>query len=491
MNISISNLIDNATTPGKVDPLTAALIGEWPLADNGTKSKGPVDAELHTGAAFDFTAGTYFLDSFTTVSITGVYTWAASVKIPVAAGGGPGLEGSIGADKYGLLIKNVGTPEFKMYTGSGSNTINHTVSVGTWYRVVGVYDGTTFRLYVNGIEVGTDTTGTGGLEVSSIGGASGSTNECYMGKVEVYSAAWDVNDVTYDLNNSSVGLFAFDRPGTSLTYADAELIYLGVSVSNTIRDFSSNVNNGNLTVGYNAAFAPQDSYCIQLANYRDGFALVGAGRSSYVAYPDPDDPTQGLTGVAITRPKKTAVTADEGMNFSATSGGGGYGSVNIPQDAAFDPDGANGFSVSYWIYYTTAEPSPIGGRHIFQGDDNSSVNLAVLISDSSGTLAYELKGALASAKDTSAGTLAAGWNHICVTYDGTSAIALYVNGASSSTVTSTLGTLTNYPIIIGNDSTSSGFEGCGRMINWVGWYNMELTAAQVSTVYNARLSVHP
>ena len=104
MNISISNLIDNATTPGAVDPLALALEAEWPLRDDGVQTKGPVAAVLATGGRHvSGTSNSGINLNSGAVNFSGNYTFAISVNFlanPTATH--PIWDGVNGVNKYGL-----------------------------------------------------------------------------------------------------------------------------------------------------------------------------------------------------------------------------------------------------------------------------------------------------------------------------------------------------------------------------------------------------
>ncbi len=70
--------------------------------------------------------------------------------------------------QYGLWIRGTGMAEFLVDNISGSGyTFKRTfaiMSVGNWYNLVGVYDGTDIKVYSNGIEQGTPVAATSNIE---------------------------------------------------------------------------------------------------------------------------------------------------------------------------------------------------------------------------------------------------------------------------------------------------------------------------------------
>ena len=492
MNISISNLIDNATTPGAVDPLALALEAEWPMKDDGVQTKGPVAGIVRTGGRH--VAGSN-LDGIrmapgTPVNFSGNYTFAISVSfIANPTGTHPIWDGVNGVNKYGL---EVDSGDWEFHTGTGKVAYAYgTWSADRWDRVVCVYDGSNYILYINGVSVATGASGDGALYITDILQDSANTNNANANgaKMEIYSAAWTAYDVTFDYNekNSADGLFVFDNGSSAITYSDAERIYPGGSFTTTLLDYSGNSVNASAAGGYftSTSFsAPYNSRCIQYANWRKGWTATGSGRSTQIIMPDPNNTTQGIGSVALTNLKKTSVSADEGMNFISYNGGGG--SVDIPNDAVLTMDGTEGFSASFWVYAGAAVSPSTGTTALKKG----GFTITLTSGDVIGFFLQATNGN--NMKDSTSGTLAAGWNHICFTYDGTSESKLYLNGTETGSASSALGagiSGNTDPLYFGNDSSTT-FTGAGRNMNWLGWYNRALTATEVTTVYNARLGVH-
>jgi len=493
MNISISNLIDNATRPGTVDPLEAALMAEWPMKDDGVQSKGPVAANLLTGGCHYSLTANSGIGILSAINFSSNYTFAISVSILSApTSTQPIWVGNNGGNKYGLQIDGSGSGDWEFQTGS--NKITHpygTWALDRWDRVVCVYDGSNYIMYINGVAVTTGASGDGALYLEDILQDGGVTNAANAmgGKMEVYSEAWTASDVTFDYNekNSADGLFVFDNGTSAITYADAEIIYPGASANSTIIDYSGNSNNGSAFTGFlstQSVSAPYNSRCIQLANWRNGYTIVGLGRGLSWNFPDPNNPTQDISGAAIGRKKKTSVSADEGMNFVLTTTGAGV--VEIPDDTVLTMDGAQGFSVSFWVYIG-ASPSPAGIGVLM---DKGGLLISMTAADE---LGFTLVATNANQmKDTTAGTASVGWNHICFTYNGTDETKLYLNGTETGSDSSALGAgiKDNTDNLLFGNSGSVMSGGSGRNMNWLGWYNKALTPTQVTTVYNARLGVH-
>ena len=79
------------------------------------------------------------------------------------------------------------------------------LTLNTWIHLAATYDGTTLRLYVNGVQVATKAT-TGAIRVSTgalrIGGNSVWTNEWFAGlidEVRVYNKALTATEIQADM----------------------------------------------------------------------------------------------------------------------------------------------------------------------------------------------------------------------------------------------------------------------------------------------------
>jgi len=129
-------------------------------------------------------------------------------------------------------------------TGGGTrlniDAASDTLSPNTWYRVVGIYDGTEDKiyLYINGSLISTDTPSdqaewsagdsvdftTGGNDLF-LGAGTATANQIeFLGSdAQFWDKAWSAADVTYDYLNPEQ--LALNRGGTSLTESNLKLWY--------------------------------------------------------------------------------------------------------------------------------------------------------------------------------------------------------------------------------------------------------------------------
>lgn len=125
-------------------------------------------------------------------------------------------EGS-GVDVYNLYARNgSGRPEVNTFIG-GSNRVAQgttTLTASTWTHVAGTYDGTTVRLFINGVQVATRAAG-GAISTSTgalrIGGSSlwGEFFRGRLDEIRIYNRALSAAEITSDMN-TGVGATAPD-----------------------------------------------------------------------------------------------------------------------------------------------------------------------------------------------------------------------------------------------------------------------------------------
>ena len=73
------------------------------------------------------------------------------------------------------------------------------------------------------------------------------------------------------------------------------------------------------------------------------------------------------------------------------------------------------------------------------------------------------------------------WQHLAVTYDGTTA-SVYINGQPAASGDGTLGAVIPAPLKIGNAGSCQSFAG---LIDEIAIYNRALSAAEIQSEYEA------
>ncbi len=111
---------------------------------------------------------------------------------------------------YLLSIRSDNKPQIAINTGSTSTAIGTTpIVLGRWYYLVGTYDGTTMRIYLDGVEENT-TAKTGNISSNTapvrIGVGSGNTNEQPMDGDAGHCAIWDIDLTAGEVASLAVGI---------------------------------------------------------------------------------------------------------------------------------------------------------------------------------------------------------------------------------------------------------------------------------------------
>lgn len=170
-------------------------------ANTGTLTGSPsrVAGKLGTGLSLNGSSQYVTIPSSASLRISGQITVSAWVKLSSIPSSNwanivsKGFDG--GTVGYDLRLTYFGssTLDILSYDGSEYGT-SYDVSAwttGVWYHVVGLYDGTNWKLYVNGVNVSTTASGTGALGSANtgplvIGGFdnSGSVSRLFPGTID-------------------------------------------------------------------------------------------------------------------------------------------------------------------------------------------------------------------------------------------------------------------------------------------------------------------
>jgi len=423
-----SGLVGHWTFDG-ADTTATQVLDKSGQNNTGTRTGGTSATVGKLGQAMKFNGSSNITFTSTLLNITGPVSVSAWVKVGafsdyqmiVARG-----QGNAQSTQYELRIDPGGTADFLIT--NGSSAFNATKSVGeagVWKHIIGVFDGTTLKVYVNGIKgtdatlTGTQSTTTQGFEIGSRAGGSYKINGS-IDDVRVYSRALSASEVRqlYSLGQSMT-------VGSSLTAAPTP--------------------NNNLKFG--------------LVGH---WTFDGADVTATQVY---DKSVSGNTGTIAGGVTKVMGKLGQGMKFDGGSGyvsGSGLSSgTNLP------------VTISAWIYPKTVS----GGQYIFDratvGACNGytmSINAARLYGG--GNTEYLLTGSIIATNR---------WQHVVEVFDG-STITGYVNGVkylSPAGGSDTCGGTTWY---IGSYGTSaSRFTGS---IDDVRIYSRALSASEVRQLYS-------
>jgi hypothetical protein len=193
------------------------------------------------GDALNFTSGTVNLGSPTGLNISGKITLSAWIK-PTSSSGTQDIIGrsytSSPSAETELRIAN-GQYQIETWNGSTYSAAGGAVSsdLNTWVFLTGIYDGTAWRLYRDGVQIASTTTSQGALSVSlpwTIGSSDVSSSHRYytglMDEVRIYNTALTPTQVaTLDDTYTPPTVTTAAVAGT-VTHGAAALSVLGASV---------------------------------------------------------------------------------------------------------------------------------------------------------------------------------------------------------------------------------------------------------------------
>jgi Concanavalin A-like lectin/glucanases superfamily len=354
----------------------------------------------------------------------GTYRTVATSWYEGAAGASPrGYWLGIGTDnKWWLSIAN-GT--------TFTNIIGPTVTLNSWAHAVGTYDGTTGRLYLNGILVA-------------------STAVSYAANL---SAPFGIG--AYWANGSWVGLHlgSLDEValyGTALSSSRVQAHYLlGRSYKDTVLD-SGPVSYWRL--GEAAGTSAADSKGTNTGTYTNGPTLAQPG-----------------------------ALAGESDTSAGFDGSNDY--VNVPYTAALNPAQ---FTVEAW-----AQPTGSGNWYEVASSWSNSgarwTGYALEINPSNNWVTYLGDGSHTEPLAVGPARILNTWTHVAATYDGAT-LRLYVNGTLAASTSTTFYAANNSPVPFqigteyANGTRSAFFAG---IIDDVAVYNRALSATEIQLHYDS------
>ena len=333
-----------------------------------------------------------------------------------------------------LIFFNAGTTGLiKVREGADTITSASSIALRSWSLVCFTWNGTAYKIYINGVEDASGGDGTMGGALRNdwnIGKAINGTISSFNGlmdDVRIYNRALSASEMKQlyklpqtvspnvspinDLTNGLVGYWTFD----------------GQDMLSNIRDRSGNSNNA---------------------------VLVGSTATSTFQ-------ASGVHGQAI---------RFDGATTYATA----------PDSSTLDQDGS--FSVSLWIRPEnfTNTYNTLVYKGAFGGDENYFISTT-----SGGEIYFEYRrtGGYDGFTSSGAGLTVNNWKHITVTFEdlATNNIKIYVDGVSVLSSTSANEPLVdNSPLLIGTDYDTREYKGVEDDLRV---YNRALSATEVNQLY--------
>lgn len=410
--------------------------------NNGTLTNSPttgVTGKLGQAVTFASASSQWLVGTTPTMTTLTVAYW---IKLPSTPNS---LDTAIGTQYDGSGIKFFcdfrGTGNlnltFGTYTGSNHFVLSNTaLTTGTWYHIVGTFDGAAYKIYINGTLDNTLTDSTAlyngplTLGIASAGSGLGRFLSATMDEVRVYNRALSSAEVTelYNFNG-------FNDPALYLTMDNADIS------SGIITDRGSGGNNGTLE----------------------------------------NSPTTGVSGKI-----GQAITFNGSTQY-----------IDIGAPTALNLSSLNRFTLACWVYATTSQDgcSVISEMYIptnhtvqyclgFNMDgSNSALHLGTGFYDDS-------QSGWRSVYDSST-TATNAWVHCVGTWDGTY-LRVYKNGtlvATSSSISDHLPTANFDKVVVAKRHDTAGtnpfFTGS---LDEVRIYNRVLLDWEVTALYNYTIS---
>ncbi|WP_052596808.1 LamG-like jellyroll fold domain-containing protein [Aureispira sp. CCB-QB1] len=242
--IAIASALTNTT----VTFLNIEVLGQFMVVQESADGISPVRGNMY---AFDGVDDYIDFGNLARFNMTNNITLEAWVKMTTTSGDQKIITkfGDVGGDDAYALQAINGEPQFLLNFGPTWVTVaaGMTMTANEWYHIVGVYDGTAMRIYVNGIEQNSIVqSGTFDVSASTfkIGGWAGvgHWNGC-IDEVRVWNAARTLSDIRENmhltLKGTEANLVAYyqfntdDPTGTANGVKDALGTAHGVTVNMT------------------------------------------------------------------------------------------------------------------------------------------------------------------------------------------------------------------------------------------------------------------
>ena len=351
------------------------------------------------------------------------------------------------------------------------------VNDGVWHNIVGVYDGTNLKIYLDGALKDTEA-GTGGFTNNTNGyniGTNGTGASVLIDDGRIYNRALSAGEVA-----------ALAQPGN-----EGDLMYNNDYHLYQFCDGTNWIAMGPTSAGGGGSSAPTSG-------------LVGYWKLDEASGTSAAD-SSGNGNTATVTPNATgfwvAGKINNAGNFNGTTQ---Y--VDAANPSNFNFERTQPFTLAAWVNRTSTTgeddiiakmgPSTVTwvGYSLFF-DNNGTTTTCNGVGCTSNCVAVSINSTLVSsdeacvvAKTTPAGTGA--WHHIVATYDGSSTAAgikIYVDGSAQTTTASpdtlTASILTATDLKIGTDIPGQSDEFVGKLDD-VRVYNRVLSAAEVTQLYN-------
>jgi hypothetical protein len=517
---------------------TAGLVAAYGFNEGSGSSVGDSSGNGHTGTisgaswttqgktgnalSFDGVNDWVTVNSSTLLNLTTAMTVEAWV-FPTTNSGARNvlIKEGINRDTYNLYARSGGNKSeiFAFIGGQNRSAESTAVAANVWTHIAGTYDGSSLRLYINGVEVAANNLASGSILTSNnplrIGGNS-IWGEFFQGRIDdvrIYNRALSSAEIQIDMNTPVGGLPPDTTPpvrsngqpsgtlpaGTTQTTLslttdeNANCRYstsAGVSYASMVNVFTTtggtthSTTVSGLSNGGNFSFFVRCQDAANNANTDDfsiSFSVANAaGPGPVAAYSFNEGSGTSVgdsSGNGHTGTISGAAWTTQGKFGNALSFDGVNDWVTVNSSALLSLTTA--MTVEAWVFPTTSS----GARNVLikEGINRDTYNLYARSGGGKSEIYAFIGGQNRSAESNA--VAANVWTHIAGTYDGTT-LRLYINGvevaannlASGSILTS------NNPLRIGGNSIWGEFFQ-GR-IDEIRIYARALTQAEIQLNMN-------
>lgn len=360
-----------------------------------------------------------------------------------------------------------------------------TVTTGQWQHIAGTWDGTSIRIYVGGIELGTNGALTGpGMPMLSNEVAIGNNtfNEPFTGTIDnirIWSSARTEAEISATMNQCLAG-------------SEADLLALYTfedgTGSTTLTDLTGNGYDGTLTLmdettdwigsiggpqeildlplsAVSSTICANSSATIELSTSQEGvlYYLRDDSDNSLV-----DGPEEGASGVSLSTgniANTTTYNVYASYRDDITALNFDFGSkVDCGDDASIQISGTT-ITLEAWVYPTIFNGSVNNGNIINKEQNGSGTDFGYMIRcGNNGAINFNLGNGTWNELNAPQGSLVLNqWQHVAATYDGSNMI-IYVNGNQvASQPTSISFSPGNTNLTVGNWSNTNDRAFVGRI----------------------------
>ncbi len=443
------------------------------LANDGSIEGSPTWVAGQDGSALHFNGSTddVLVPDAASLDITDQLTVAAWVR-PEKTGTQYLVKKATqgGTDGYELSLASPGTVFFRLNQASSANTyrIDSTdpyPTDGTWIHVAATYDGTTMRLYVNGVEQGSGIPGPASIAANALPLAIAAQSDAAskfqgtLDDIRVYARALSVTEVEVLAGVTPANHAPLAAADSYTTHPESALNVgaPGLLANDTDADGDSltavldtDVSHGSLTVNTDGSFA-----------YTPAGGWVGTDTFTYHANDGADNSNQANVSITTAGDLRGWWPMEEGSGSTVgdSSGLGNDGTIEgsptwvagrhgtalhfngssddvvVPDDASLDI--TDQLTIAAWVQPEKFATQTIASKAANGATDGYELTLATTKADDSSQRVFfrlnqDANGDTYRINATDPYPIDGTWVHVAATYDGTT-MRLYVNGVEQGT----------------------------------------------------------